>query len=250
MKKHQLLQLIKDNAANPAAAQAIRLEAAADEAHLYISGVIDPDWGASAEALVKALAQAAGRPVAMHINSPGGDVFESLAMAAAVAAYSGKVTALVEGMAASAATRLALSAAQVHITDGSLFMVHNSWTMAWGNKSELRKTADLLDKVDDGIVADYARKTGASAEQVRAWMDAETWFSAEEAQAVGFVDQVLVSTQAAAAQAAATRWNLSAYANAPKPPAPPAQPEPDIAAQAQRVARLNRSRLALAAGPH
>jgi ATP-dependent Clp protease protease subunit len=254
MNARKLLQLIKDNARADGAAKPIRLEASAGQAHIYVTDVIDPYWGASAADLIAALAQADGQDVTMHINSPGGDVFESLAMAAAVSAHTGKVTAVVEGLAASAATRLALSAAEVHITDGSLFMVHNSWTMAWGNKTELRSTADLLDKVDAGIVADYARKTGATTAQVQAWMDAETWFTAAEAQAAGFADQVLVSSQAAgktSAQASAARWNLSAYGNAPKLQPPADQPDAAaIAAQAASTARLNRARLALVSTPN
>lgn len=236
MKK--LLQLIKDNARADGAGSSVRMESQGDTAHIYVHDVIDAWWGASAEQITKALAQADGRDVTLHINSPGGDVFESLAMASSIAAYKGKVTALVEGLAASAATRLALAASEVQIVEGSLFMIHNSWTMAWGNKSELRDTADLLDKIDTGIVGDYTRKTGSTEEQVRAWMDAETWFTASEAKEHGFVDAVLPASQVGAK--AIGSWNLSAYANAPKPPEP--KPE-DIAAQAQRVARFNRSRL-------
>ena len=241
MKK--LLQLIKDNARDSAASQSIRVDASADVAHIYVHDVIDQWWGASAEQIIKALAQADGKDVHLHINSPGGDVFESLAMASAIAGYSGKVTAIVEGLAASAATRLALSASEVQMTEGGLFMVHNSWTMAWGNKSELRSTADLLEKVDAGIVGDYARKTGASTEQVKAWMDAETWFTAEEAKAAGFIDSILPASQSGASNSAG--WNLSAYANAPKSQNKPEPGANEIAALAERTARLNRSRLAL-----
>lgn len=244
--KHKLMQLIKDNARADQAAPSIRAETAADGiVHLYVFDVIDPWWGANASDLTKALAAAMGADVYLHINSPGGDVFESLAMAAAVTAYAGKVTAKIEGVAASAATRLALSAAEVHITDGSLFMVHNAWTIAYGNKDELRSTADLLDKVDVGIAGDYQRKTGATPEQVAAWMNAETWFTAAEAKDAGFVDQVVANSQAGgASQASAQRWNLSAYANAPKPASPPAPDAQALAAQAERVARFNRSRFA------
>lgn len=236
MKK--LLQLIKDNARQEGAASSIRVESKDNIAHIYVFDVIDAWWGASAEQLIKALAQADGKDVHLHINSPGGDVFESLAMASAIAGYSGKVVAVVEGLAASAATRLALAAEEVHMVEGSLFMVHNSWTMAWGNKSELRDTAELLDKIDAGIVGDYTRKTGSTEEKVRAWMDAETWFTAAEAKEHGFTDAVLPASQADAKNLSG--WNLSAYANAPKHPGP--KPE-DIAAQAERVSRFNRSRL-------
>lgn len=242
--KHKLLQLIKDNARAADAPAAIRLDATGDLAHLYVYDVIDPYWGANAGDLIKALAQVSGRDVALHINSPGGDVFESLAMASAIAAHTGKVTAYIDGLAASAATSLALAASEVVMVEGGLFMIHNAWTMAWGNKTELRATADLLDKVDSSIVATYARKTGAEDAQIVTWMDAETWFTAQEALDAGFVDQVSVPSQAAGTQNSAARWNLSAYANAPKPqqPAPPSAA--DIAAAADRQQRLNRSRLA------
>jgi len=237
MKK--LLQLLATNASADAA-PAIRAEAGA----VYVYDVIDRDWGASAAALVQALGTMKGQPVALHINSPGGDVFEARAMVAAIRAHDAPVTTYIDGLAASAATYLALAGDKVHITDGGLFMVHNSWTLAWGNKHEMHTTADLLDKIDGTIAADYARKTGASTEQIAAWMDAETWFTAEEAKAAGFVDEI--SGAAPDTSKAASRWNLSAYANAPKPATPPAAPDPaELAAQAERQHRLNRSRLAL-----
>jgi len=191
---------------------------------------------------VDALAGAGERNVALHVNSPGGDVFEARAMVSAIRAHQAKghtVTAYIDGLAASAATYLALSANATHIAEGGMFMVHNSWTLAWGNKAELRATANLLEKIDGTIAADYARKTGASAEQIGAWMDAETWFTADEAKAAGFVDSVMRPPGKEEAKAA--RWNLSAYANAPKLPQKPAQA--DIDAHAARLHQLNRSRL-------
>ena len=231
---NKLLQLIQNNA-RADKAPAIRAEAG----KVYVYDVIDRDWGASAKALIEALATMAGQPVALHINSPGGDVFEARAMVAAIRGHGAPVTTYIDGLAASAATYLALAGDTVHIIDGGLFMVHNSWTLAWGNKHEMRSTADLLDKIDGTIANDYARKTGAKADQIAAWMDAETWFTAEEAKAAGFVDEVTGSAD----DSKAARWNLSAYANAPKPkePAEPGQSELD--AQADRQQRLNRSRL-------
>jgi len=249
--KNKLLQLIRQNARRDDTEPSIRMEATDDRVHIYVYDVIDPYWGANAADLIKALASAGGRPVAMHINSPGGDVFESLAMSAAVASYSGVVTAHVDGLAASAATQLALSASEIQMIEGGLWMIHNSWTMAWGNKTELRATADLLEKVDGDIVGPYARKTGASTEQVVAWMDATTWFTAQEAKDAGFVDSIVVPSQSASTQASAARWNLSAYANAPKLQAPPKRPDQaEITAQAERLMRLNRSRLAALAIPN
>lgn len=241
----KLLQLMRDNARAEGQAQPIRTEVAADQAHVYLYDVIDPWFGATATALVEALKAAGDRPVQLHINSPGGDVFEGTAMASAIAAHTAPVVAVIDGVAASAATRVALAASHVQIADSGLFMIHRSWTMAWGNEADLGATADLLRKVDGTIAADYVRKTAATLDQVQAWMNAETWFNAAEALAAGFVDEVLQAAQPQDQPAAsAARWNLSAYANAPKlaAPTPPAE---DPAQLAQRQQRLNRSRLAL-----
>lgn len=262
MKLNKLLQLIRDNAAARAeGVPAIRTETTDTEAHVYVYDVIDAWWGASAAALVTALQAAGDRAVHLHINSPGGDVFEARAMAAAVVAHPGKVTSHIDGIAASAATYLAMAANEVRMTDGGLFMIHNSWTIAWGDKAELRDTANLLEKVDGSLAADYARQTGKPLDQVVAWMEATTWFTAAEAKDAGFVDAIDANTKrdgaadsaSASAQASAARWNLSAYANAPKLPAPAAaqQPDPELDAQltTQVTAQLarNRNRLRLVA---
>ena len=249
MKINKLMQLLRDNAARSegAAPPSIRSEGGDEGVDIYVYDVIDPFWGASANALIQALTAAAGQPVTLHINSPGGDVFEARAMAAAVAGYAGDIEACIDGVCASAATYLALAAKTVSMVDGALLMVHNSWTLAYGDKTDLRSTADLLDKIDGTIVADYMRKTKAPAEQVKTWMDAETWFTAQEALAVGFIDEIEPNTQAGDMQedASQARWNLSAYANAPQPAAlPEPKPEDLTAASAAAITR-NRNRLRL-----
>jgi ATP-dependent Clp protease protease subunit len=242
---NKLRQLLSANARADVSKLAIRSDASGDVGHIYVYDVIDSTWGASAKDLVQALAGMGNKDVHMHVNSPGGDVFEARAMVAAVSNYPGKVVAYIDGLAASAATYLALSADETHIIDGGMFMVHNSWTLTWGNKHEMRTTADLLDKIDSTISADYARKTKASQEQITQWMDAETWFTAAEALDAGFVDSV-VSTEK---KSAAAKWDLSAYDNAPKAADPPEPAPEELAAQADRQSRLNRSRLALASIP-
>ena len=249
MKIPKLLQLLRDNAR--AEKQPLRVEQSANAAHIYVYDVIDQWWGASASALVDALKAVGDVPVHLHINSPGGDVFEGTAMAAAVAAHTAPVTAHIDGLAASAATRVALAAQEVRIADSALFMIHNSWTLALGDKTELRATADLLDKVDATITADYQRKTGAGADQVVAWMNAETWFTASEALAAGFVDAIDPTSQSGDG-AATARWNLSAYRNAPaaalQAPADPTVTNAALLAeQAARQLQANRNRLRLLA---
>lgn len=247
MKLNKLLQLIRDNATARAEGQpAIRFEATSDtEAHVYVYDVIDSWWGASATALVDALKAAGDRAVHLHINSPGGDVFEARAMAAAIVAHTAKVTTHIDGLAASAATYLAMAANEVRMTDGGLFMIHNSWTMAWGDKAELRDTANLLEKVDGSIAADYARQSGKPLDQIVEWMNATTWFTAAEAQDAGFVDAVDTNSKREAS-AAAARWNLSAYANAPKL-TPPQDDDAELAAKVTAQLQANRNRLRLVA---
>ena len=97
----QLLQLLRDNATRNEAAPAISAEIVGTDVHLYVYDVIDAWWGVGADMLLAALADAGGAPVHLHINSPGGDVFEARAMCAALVAYQGKVTAHVDGIAAS-----------------------------------------------------------------------------------------------------------------------------------------------------
>lgn len=243
MKNRKLLQLLKDNA-RAEGPIAIRMDATETDVHVYVNDVIDSYWGASATALITALAGQQDKTVHLHINSPGGDVFEARAMSAEVVAHPGKVVAHIDGVCASAATYLALACSEVRMTDGGLFMVHNSWTMAWGNKAELRDTANLLEKIDGTIISDYARKTGASTEQVAAWMDATTWFTAQEALDAKFIDAIDPNTKQTS-DATQAHWNLSAYPNAPEQKEE--QPEPDLSALAAQQIQINRNRLRLIA---
>lgn len=240
MKISKLMQLLKDNSV--ANGHLIRSEADVQDGsvHVYVYDVIDSYWGASAKDLAAALASQQDKVVHLHINSPGGDVFEARAMAAAVVAHPNDVICHIDGIAASAATYLAMAGSKCHITDGGLFMIHNSWTLAMGDCNELRTTADLMEKIDGTINADYARKTGKSTEEVAAWMDAETWFTAQEALAAGFVDSVEPNTKKQSAENRA-KWNLSAYAN---PPAALAV-EPDLDEQVTQRLQQNRNRLRL-----
>lgn len=255
MKLNKLMQLLRDNAAARAEGElAIRLEdEGADEPHIYVYDVIDSWWGANAKDLITALAAVGNRATHVHVNSPGGDVFEARAMAAAIVAHPGQVHMHIDGLAASAATYFALSGNTCSITTGGMMMVHECWTLAYGNKRELRKTADLLDQIDDTIIDDYARRTGKPVDEVRGWVEAETWFKAERALELGFVDSVEPNTKreadASKAQAAsAARWNLSAYANAPKFDVPPPAPDPaQVTALAAQQVQANRNRMRLLA---
>lgn len=202
------MQLVKDNQAAP---KAFRVQAADDEATIYLYDAIDPYWGVNAADFVQALNQITASTIHLRINSPGGDVFEARTIATAISQHASKVIAHIDGVAASAATYIAIAADEVRMADGAFFMIHNAWTIAYGNSTELRTVADLLDKVDGSIINDYVRKTGKDRQQVVDWMADETWFTAQEALDNGFVDAI-----DQAETKAKSMWNLSAYAKAPK----------------------------------
>ena len=208
----------------------IKIEAAADSATIYMYDVIDADYGINAIEFAKALGGISPKSTLnLRINSPGGDVFEARAIATAIKAHAGKVVAHIDGLAASAATTIAAAADEVVIADGSFYMIHNAWTLALGDKNDFRTTADLLDKIDGAIRADYVARTGKVETEIVALMDAETWFTAQEAVDHKFADRLADEPKA---KNAAT-WNLSAYDKAPEILNAPAEPEatPDFATQ-------------------
>lgn len=213
----KLIQLLASNKTRPKAVPLSRIEAKGDETTIYLYDSIVADeetaqwWGGvSAEALVPAIRAIKGGTINLRINSPGGDVFAAQAICQAIRETSAKVVAHVDGYAASAATVIATAADEVRISEGAMYMIHCGWTMAMGNAEELRSTAGLLDKVDATMCAQYARKTGLAESEVLAMMQAETWFTAQEAVDKGFANAISASPKVAAA------WDMSAYANAPQ----------------------------------
>lgn len=195
---------------------------AAGTASIYIYDIISADYGVGAKDVIAALDACAGaKTVNMHINSPGGDVFEARAIIEAIKRFDGHVVAHIDALAASAATSIALAADEVVMASGALFMIHNASSMAWGDKHVMRSTADLLEKVELAIVADYTNKTGLPDADVVAMMDAETWMTAQEALDHKFIDRI--ATKAAKPSNA---WNLSAFSKAPAMPEPESEPAP------------------------
>jgi ATP-dependent Clp endopeptidase proteolytic subunit ClpP len=128
--------------------------------------------------------------VLLRINSPGGSVIDGLAIYDAVNRLPQKVTSRIEGIAASMASVIALAADEVIMSENSLYMIHNVWGGEVGDSGDLRKAADLMDKMGDRLISIYMSKTGKSEEQIRAWMDEETWFNSAEAVDAGFVNSI------------------------------------------------------------
>lgn len=212
MHRNRLLALIAQNSNRPRRFEA---QAAGKSTALYLYDIIDPLWGISASSFVKTLNSISTPQIDLHINSPGGDVFDGRAMASAIAQHPSNITAYIDGLAASAASFVAIAAKDVVMAPGSFMMVHNAWSIGYGNADDLRTLAALLEKIDGSLVEDYMRASGASADQVKAWMDAETWFTAQEAVDAGLADSVSESQQDDDA-GASNFWDLRAYNRAPK----------------------------------
>lgn len=223
---------------------------------LYLYGVIGEGWDISARQVVAALAQAdQSQELHIFMSSPGGDVFEGRAIMAELARFGGKKIGHIDSLCASAMTSVALACNEIEMTEGAFFMIHNAATITVGDKNDHRKKADLLEKVEGSIVADYVTKTGKPDAEIVDMMNEETWLSSSEALSNGFVDRV---TPAPVEQAVAKNtWNLSAYSKAPAnlaaqvapepavAPAPATPPTPAPAPVANSMAQANRNRLAL-----
>lgn len=149
-------------------------------------------WGTTAKAFVNELDAVAkdADEILVAVNSGGGDVFDGFAIYNALRRYSGKVTARVDGIAASAASLVVMAGDTIVMPENAMMMIHNAWTIAAGDAAQMRKTAELLDKTRDGIVAAYRNKCGLTDDEIVAMMDAETWMTAAEAKDRGFADQI------------------------------------------------------------
>ena len=179
-------------------------------AEIFIYDAIGDVFGVESKEFLEEIRAIKAENIRLRINSPGGCVFEAKAIAQAIRSHDAKVTAQIDGLAASAATTIAMAADTVEMVDGSFFMIHEPWTMMMGTADELRSFADVLDKVSGTIAKDYEKKTGADMNLIKQWMADETWFEAADAVEYGFADLII---EEAAPQ---NKWDLSAYNNAPE----------------------------------
>ena len=129
--------------------------------------------------------------ITLHINSPGGSVFSAVAIANTLKNHKAKITANIDGLAASAATIITSACDIVKMPKNALFMVHNPITFAYGNNQDMQKTLEMLNKVKNSIIETYLNKAKTDKETLSELMDNETWMSAEEAKEYGFVDEIL-----------------------------------------------------------
>lgn len=130
-------------------------------------------------------------PVTVYVNSPGGDMFAGVAIYNMLREHQGPVTVKVLGLAASAASIIAMAGDRVQIAKSAFLMIHNAWTFAIGNRKDLMETAAALDKFDNSLSEIYADRTGLPVAQTTQMMDDETWLSGEQAVDMRFADEFL-----------------------------------------------------------
>ncbi len=187
-----------------------------DEATVWLYDMIVSDSffeGISAIDFAKQMTAIDAKTIHLRIDSPGGEIFAAQAMAQIIREHAAHTIAHIDGLAASAASWVALAADEVVISPGGMIMIHNSQTMSYGDARDLKDTAALLEKVDGILVATYVEATGQDAQQITDWMDAETWFSAEEALLYKFADRIARNDDVALENA--IQWNLTAWSKAP-----------------------------------
>ena len=162
---------------------------------ITIFGAIGADFwdeGITAKSVSRQL-RAIGGAVEVQINSPGGDVFEGFAIYNALREHPYNVTIKVIGMAASAASIIAMAGDTVQIGAAAFIMIHNCSVMGYGNKHDLRELADFLEPFDNALKDVYAARTGQKVNDLTKWLDAETYMSGAQAIERGFADELLPS---------------------------------------------------------
>lgn len=215
---------------------------------ILLYGDVGDPWGwgdgFTPEQVASALAEHGPGPITVRLNSGGGRAFDGLAIYSLLKSHDGEVTIQVDGIAASAASLIAM-AGTLEIRQGAMLMIHDAAAVTFGNAAEHEKQADVLDKLSAQYAGVYARKCGKPIDHCRALMQAETWLTAEEAIAEGLADRLMDEP---AAPTAAFDWGVYAHApdrlsaylrKAPVPTAPIAslekppmpQPTPSVVPQ-------------------
>lgn len=155
-------------------------------------------WGVSAKEFIAELKQHAGKKITCYINSPGGSVFDALAIYNALRANGAEITTKVMGVAASAASLIAMAGDKIIMPENTFMMIHNPMVGAYGNAEEMRDMADVLDKIAASLIGVYVARTGLSEADVKALLDDETWLNAADAVEKGFATEMEVALKIAA----------------------------------------------------
>jgi ATP-dependent protease ClpP protease subunit len=159
--------------------------------------------------------------IELRINSPGGSVFDGVAIYNNLVAHPAQVDVHVDGMAASIASVIAMAGDTITMGHGSQMMIHDGWGLCVGNAADMRVLADLLDKCSDDIAGFYARRAGGPVSEWRDTMRLETWYTDEEAVAAGLADKTAPKRDDAPGDLLSASWDLSVFAYAGREHAPP-----------------------------
>ncbi len=183
----------------------VKQEAKNDSAEMYIDGdIVTDEWedsdtsAAGFRDALKSLGDV--KNINLHINSPGGSVFEGIAIYNMLKQHSAQVNVYVDGLAASIASVIAMSGDAIFMPSNAMMMIHNPWTFAMGNADQLRKQADDLDQITKSSIQTYLAKAGDKLDEatLKDLMDNETWLTAQEAVDYGLADEVMEANKAAA----------------------------------------------------
>lgn len=165
---------------------------------LYLDGVIaEESWwdDAVTPKMFKDDLLSGSGDITVFINSPGGDVFAAAQIYNMLMEYTGKVTVKIDGIAASAASVIAMAGDEVCVSPVSMIMIHNPATVVWGDSEEMRRAKEMLDEVKESIINAYENKTHMSRTKLAHLMNEETWISAKKAVELGFADKILYTEE-------------------------------------------------------
>ncbi len=166
---------------------------------ISILDVIGEDFwsggGVTSKRISAALRSIGNADVSVDVNSPGGDFFEGVAIYNLLRAHPAKVTVRILGMAASAASVIAMAGDEIQIGKAGFMMVHNAWVVAMGNRHDLAEAAKTMEPFDDAMATVYSERAGVEKTKAVEWMDAETWFNGEQAIGAGLADAYLAADQ-------------------------------------------------------
>jgi len=187
-------------------------------------------WGVTAKQFIGDLKAIDATAIKLAINSPGGAVFDALAIYNALRQHPASVEVTIMGVAASAASIIAMAGDTVVMPENAFMMIHNPLNMAYGNADDLREMADVLDKIGASLVGIYAKRTGLPEDEIKALLDAETWLNADEAVLKGFADELQPELKVAASfdmERLPDNVRASIAPAADPEPAPEPEPEDD-----------------------
>jgi ATP-dependent Clp protease protease subunit len=169
-----------------------RMEKTNKSADIYLYDIIGDSWdGTTAKQFATDLkALGAVETLNIFINSPGGSVFDGVAIYNTLIRHRAQKKVMIDGLAGSIASVVAMAGDTIEIAKNGMVMIHNPWAIMMGNAADFRREADVLDQIGATILLTYVDRTNTKEAQIKEWMDAETWLSAEEAVAAGFADSV------------------------------------------------------------